>query len=179
MPPPCRNHLPPAAWDTPTAAAASSASSPFAISRQNRRSTSRRSAGAPGDFIGDRPVNVAIHPAGLPIDTSENEVLQRPVESAQYISAAFADACRAHGIRRSMGRIGSSYDNAMAESFFATLKRELLYGSRRLTRSQARTDVFSWLAWYNRRRRHSALGYRSPIDFEHQTTTMDSLGLVA
>lgn len=98
---------------------------------------------------------------------------------AQYTSAAFADACRRYGIRRSMGRVGSSYDNALAESFFATLKRELLYGSRWLTRSQARAEVFSWLAWYNRRRRHSALGYLSPADFERQTSTMDSLRLVA
>jgi hypothetical protein len=51
------------------------------ISRQNARSTSRRQHGAPGDFIGDRPVNPVIHPAGLPINTSTITVLQRPVES--------------------------------------------------------------------------------------------------
>ncbi|MGW4897649.1 IS3 family transposase [Kitasatospora sp. NPDC004240] len=98
---------------------------------------------------------------------------------AQYTSAAFAEVCRAHGIRRSMGRVGSSYDNAMAESFFATLKRELLYGSRWLTRAQARSEMFSWLAWYNRRRRHSALGYRSPVEFEQESSAVDTLRLVA
>ncbi len=98
---------------------------------------------------------------------------------AQYTSAAFAEVCRAHGIRRSMGRVGSSYDNAMAESFFATLKRELLYGSRWLTRAQARSEMFSWLAWYNRRRHHSALGYRSPVEFEQESSAIDTLRLVA
>jgi len=80
MPPRSRNHRVPAACDAPTAIAASSLVSPLAISRQNSRSTSRRSDGAPGDFIADLPVNAFIHPAGLPIDTSEIEVLQRPVE---------------------------------------------------------------------------------------------------
>src|SRR6266542_5792028 len=82
MPPPCRNHRPPTACDTPTAWAASSGSSPLAISRQNARSTSRRCDGAPGDFISDRPVSAFIHPAGLPINTSTIKVLRRPVESA-------------------------------------------------------------------------------------------------
>ena len=82
MPPRSRNHRLPAAPDTPTAAPASSLDDPLAISRQNRRSTSRRSDGAPGDFIGDRPVSSFIHPAGLPINTSAIEVLRRPVESA-------------------------------------------------------------------------------------------------
>ncbi|GAA1946200.1 IS3 family transposase [Kitasatospora viridis] len=99
---------------------------------------------------------------------------------AQYTSAAFAAACRTHGIRRSMGRVGSSYDNALAESFFATLKRELLYGSRWLTRTQACLAVFAWMAWYNRRRRHSALGYRSPVDYEQQhASSVTTLDLVA
>ena len=71
----------PAACDAPTAIAASSLVMPVAISRQNWRSTSRRNDGAPGDFIGERPVNSFIHPAGLPIRTSTIEVLRRPVES--------------------------------------------------------------------------------------------------
>jgi hypothetical protein len=75
------------------------------------------------------------------------------------------------------GRVGSSYDNALAESFFATLKRELLYGSHWLTRTQARMAAFAWMAWYNRTRRHSALGYSSPVDLhrlrDHRRTRPD------
>lgn len=89
----------------------------------------------------------------------------------QYTSTAFAEVCRAPGIRRSMGRVGSSYDNALAESFFATLKRELPYGSRWMTRPQASVAVFAWSAWYNRKRRHSALGYHSPVDYERHNVT--------
>ena len=80
MPPPWRNHLVPTAGDTPTAAAASSDSRPLAISLRNSRSTSRLCDGAPGDFIGDRPVNAVIHPAGLPTNASVIMVLRGPVE---------------------------------------------------------------------------------------------------
>ncbi len=97
----------------------------------------------------------------------------------QYASAAFASACRTHGIRRSMGRVGSSYDNAMAESFFASIKRELLHGERWLNNSEARISVFSWLAWYNNRRRRSALGQASPVEFEQRSINSGSLNLVA
>jgi hypothetical protein len=82
MPPACRYQRQPTAGATPTAFAASSATSPLAISSQNSRSTSRRCDGAPGDFIADRPVSSVIHPAGLPIGTSTIEVLRRPFESA-------------------------------------------------------------------------------------------------
>ena len=80
MPPRSRNHQLPAAWDAPTASAASSLLKPSAISRQNNRSTSRRSDGFPGDFIGALPVNSLIHPAGLPINTSTIKVSRGPVE---------------------------------------------------------------------------------------------------
>src|SRR3954465_10582966 len=82
MPPGCRNPRPPTADAPPTASAAASVVTPVATTRQNARSTSRRCAGAPGDFIGDRPVNALIHPAGLPINTPTTRVLRRPVESA-------------------------------------------------------------------------------------------------
>ncbi|MEU7981444.1 integrase core domain-containing protein [Micromonospora sp. NPDC049081] len=66
-------------------------------------------------------------------------------------------------MRRSMGRVGSSYDDALAEAFFATLKRELDADRRTwATEADARRDVFRWIALYNHRRRHSALGYLSP-----------------
>jgi transposase InsO family protein len=97
----------------------------------------------------------------------------------QYTSDAFAVACRRHGIRRSMGRVGSSYDNAMAESFFASIKRELLHGERWRQNSEARMAVFSWLARYNNRRRHSALGHLSPVEFERQAIKSSSLNLAA
>src|SRR5215218_4539218 len=109
MPPRCRNQRHPTADATPTAAAAASVVTPVAITRQNARSTSRRCAGAPGDFIGDRPVNAFIHPAGLPINTPTITVLRRPVESAQYTSWAFGSRLRAGGLLGSMGSIGDAY----------------------------------------------------------------------
>src|ERR1700704_1025691 len=88
IPPRSLNHRLPAAEDAPTANAASSLLEPFAISRQNKRPTSRRNDGFPGDFIGALPVNSLIHPAGLPIETSTIEVLRGPVESSESRSAA-------------------------------------------------------------------------------------------
>src|SRR5665647_1845701 len=82
MPPPSRNQRLPAACDAPTAIPASSLVNPCAIKIQNSRSTSRRRDSAPGDFIGDLPVSSFIHPAGLPINTSNIKVLRRPVESS-------------------------------------------------------------------------------------------------
>jgi transposase InsO family protein len=98
---------------------------------------------------------------------------------AQYSAAAFAEVCRRHGIHRSMGRVGSSYDNALAESFFQGLKRELLHGRRWTSKAHTRLELFRWLAYYNRRRRHSALGYRTPVEFEQQLITSRTLSLVA
>jgi transposase InsO family protein len=86
---------------------------------------------------------------------------------AQYTSRAFADACRTAGVRQSMSAVGSSADNALAESFNATLKRETLQGRTRWpSERQARLDAFRWLHRYNTRRRHSHLGQPSPVAFE-------------
>nr|WP_155069188.1 IS3 family transposase [Streptomyces taklimakanensis] len=86
---------------------------------------------------------------------------------AQYTSAAFADACRQAGVRQSMSAIGSSADNALAESINATFKRETLQGRKTWsTEGEARLDAFGWLNRYNTRRRHSRLGHRSPIAYE-------------
>ncbi len=90
----------------------------------------------------------------------------------QYTSTAFATACTSYGVQRSTGRVGSSYDNALAESFFATLKRELDVHNRCwTTEADARRDVFRWIAFYNHRRRHSALGYLSPAHYEQRLTS--------
>lgn len=88
-------------------------------------------------------------------------------KGSQYGSAAFGAVCDRHGVRRSTGRTGSSYDNALAEAFFATLKRELDVDQHTwASEADARRDVFRWIAFYNHRRRHSALGYVSPADYE-------------
>jgi hypothetical protein len=95
--------------------------------------------------------------------------LRRPLESAQYTSIEFGKRCREAGIRPSMGSVGDAYDNAMAESFFATLECELLDRRRFKTQAEARMAVFEFIeGFYNPRRRHSSLGYLSPIRFERQ-----------
>ncbi|MEV5047063.1 IS3 family transposase [Streptomyces griseoincarnatus] len=86
---------------------------------------------------------------------------------AQYTSRAFADACRKAGVRQSMSAIGSSADNALAESFNATFERETLQARKHWSSErEARLDAFRWLHRYNTRRRHSHLGQRSPIAYE-------------
>ncbi|MCX4850400.1 IS3 family transposase [Streptomyces sp. NBC_00893] len=87
---------------------------------------------------------------------------------SQYTSTAFAQVCDGFGIRRSMGRVGSSYDNALAESFWQGLKRETMHQRLFSTMSQARLEIFQWLTYYNARRRHSALNYLSPAEFEQK-----------
>ena len=172
IPPRSLNHRTPAAADTPTATAASSLLKPLAISRQNRRSTSRRNDGAPGDLNGALPVDSLIHPAGLPINTSTIKVLQRPLESAQYVSLAFGQQARDAGIAMSMGSRGDCYDNAVAESFFATLKKDLVHRQAWPSRRDLGSAVFEYIeAFYNRQRRHSTLGYLSPEQYEQATTT--------
>ncbi|MCX4652984.1 IS3 family transposase [Streptomyces microflavus] len=96
------------------------------------------------------------------------ESIMHTDHGAQYTSRAFAEACRSAGVRRSMSAVGSSADNALAESFNATFKRETLQGRKSWpNQREARLDAFRWLNRYNTRRRHSHLGQRSPIAFEN------------
>ncbi|MFB9855206.1 IS3 family transposase, partial [Micromonospora andamanensis] len=88
----------------------------------------------------------------------------------QYTSRAFAAECQAAGVRQSMSAVGSSADNAAAESFNATFKRETLQGRRAFTdEREARLAAFRWLHRYNTVRRHSRLGHQSPITYEKNT----------
>ncbi len=90
---------------------------------------------------------------------------------AQYTSWAFGHRLRDAGLLGSMGRVGSAYDNAMMESFFGTLQRELLDRRQWATRKELASAIFEWIeAWYNPRRRHTALGYLSPVDYERLYT---------
>ncbi len=97
------------------------------------------------------------------------EVIHHSDQGTQYTSIAFGQRCRQAGVRPSMGSVGDCFDNALCESFFATLECELLARRRFKTQEEARNAVFEFLeGWYNRHRRHSALGYLSPAEFERR-----------
>ena len=97
----------------------------------------------------------------------EGPVIHHSDRGSQYTSLAFGQRCREAGVVRSMGSVGDAYDNAMCESFFATLECELIDRRRFRTVAEARREVFSFIeGFYNTRRLHSALGYRSPANFE-------------
>jgi len=93
---------------------------------------------------------------------------------AQYTALAFSQRLEQAGILGSMGTVGDALDNAMAESFFATLQTELLDRGRWPTRQILATAIFSYIeTFYNRKRRHSALGYRSPDEYERLMANTD------
>jgi putative transposase len=88
-------------------------------------------------------------------------------QGSQFVSLAFGQQARAAGIAQSMGSRGDCYDNAVAESFLATLKKELVHGRSWPSKAELRTEVFEYIeGFYNRRRRHSTLGFLSPAQFE-------------
>jgi putative transposase len=94
-------------------------------------------------------------------------MLQRPLESAQYAATPYQQLLTTHGITASMSRTGNCWDNACVESFFGTLKRELVYHRHYATRTEAKQDIFEYIeVFYNRTRRHSTLGYDSPAEYE-------------
>ena len=97
---------------------------------------------------------------------------------AQYTSRAFAEYCRSLGVTQSMGAVGTSADNALAESFNASLKRETLQGGHAWPdAASCRREVFRWVTRYNTRRRHSWCGQQAPIIYEQRHAAM--LQLVA
>jgi len=114
----------------------------------------------------------------LTLTALEMALRQRPVlagllhhsdRGSQYGAVTYQHRLVSCGIRGSMSRPGNCWDNAVVESFFATLKTELIHQRQYATRQEARADIFEYVeGFYNRSRRHSRLGYRSPMDFEHQ-----------
>ena len=101
-------------------------------------------------------------------------------QGSQFVSLAFGQQARAAGIAQSMGSKGDCYDNAVAESFFATIKKELVDRRCWPTRAELRTEVFDYIeTFYNRERRHSRLGQRSPVEFENSTLSDPDPGLAA
>jgi putative transposase len=100
-------------------------------------------------------------------------VIHHSDRGVQYASAEFRTVLDVHGFVASMSRKGNCYDNAAKESFFHTLKTELVNHERYTTRDEARASVFDYIeAFYNRRRIHSTLGYLSPADFERARTNV-------
>ena len=96
-------------------------------------------------------------------------VIHHSDQGCQYTSIAFGLRCREAGVRPSMGSVGDAYDNALCESFFATLECELLDRHRFATLAAARLEVFDYIeGFYNPRRRHSALDYLSPMAYEER-----------
>ena len=95
------------------------------------------------------------------------DVIHHSDQGSQYTSLAFGGRCREANVRPSMGSVGDAYDNAMCESFFATLECELLERRRFASQAEAKMACFSFIeGWYNPVRLHSALGYRSPMAYE-------------
>ncbi len=98
------------------------------------------------------------------------DVIHHSDQGSQYTSIAFGLRCKEAGVRPSMGSVGDAYDNAMCESFFATLECELLDRRKFRTKAEARMAIFQFIeGWYNPGRRHSALGYSSPINYERRS----------
>ena len=103
-------------------------------------------------------------------------VIHHSDHGTQYTSIAFGKRCEQLGIRPSMGSIGDCFDNAMAESFFASLECELLDRHHFKTHAEAKTAVFEYIeGFYNPHRLHSSLGYISPINFERRNDTQNAL----
>jgi putative transposase len=94
-------------------------------------------------------------------------VIHHSDQGTQYTSLAFGQRCRQAQVQPSMGSVGDCFDNALCESFFATLECELLDRQRFRNQNEARRAVFDFIeGWYNLHRRHSSIGYLSPADFE-------------
>jgi len=98
-------------------------------------------------------------------------VIHHSDQGTQYTSIAFGLRCKEAGVRPSMGSVGDAYDNAMCESFFATLECELIERKRFRNQAEAKMAVFDFIeAWYNPHRRHSSLGQMSPLNYEKEHT---------
>lgn len=105
-----------------------------------------------------------------------HQVIHHSDRGTQYTSFAFGKRCQEMKVMPSVGSVGDAYDNAMAESFFATLECELLDRRSFRSHAEAKMAIFEWIeGWYNTNRRHSSLGYRSPMRFEREMTAAPRL----
>ena len=157
----------------PAAKAASSLDLPSAIPDQNRCSSVRPATGGrPGEGNGARPDRCDLRRLMF-IATSFVQALRRPVEWKQYCSVDYQALLRRRGILISMSGRGNCYDNSMVETFFKTIKSELIWQVAWQSRKQAENAVARYIdGFYNPVRRHSSLGFQSPIAFERNAREM-------
>lgn len=129
---------------------------------------SRRVIGwALGERMTKKLVITAMKQSLLHENLSEDAIFHSD-RGSQYASYDYQELLEAHGIRQSMSAKGDCYDNACAETFFASLKKELIHRKRFKTRSRAKIEVIDYIFWFNTERLHSYLNYESPKEFEQQ-----------
>ena len=130
---------------------------------------SRRVIGWCADRSLDHSLTLRALERALTLRCPRPGLLHHSDRGVQYASRPYQQRLHAHGIVSSMSRAGDCWDNAVVESFFATLKRELVAHARWATRTEAHRALTAFIdRWYNHQRRHSALGFLSPIDYERQ-----------
>lgn len=129
---------------------------------------SRRLLGhAMSDRIDTRLVADALDTAGAQRSGRTAGTVFHSDRGSQYLAGKFRAAVKSWGMSQSVGRVGSSADNAVAEAFFSSLKRELVHRHRYPDRAAARRSIFEWLTRYNTTRRHTSLGCLTPDQYEH------------
>lgn len=132
---------------------------------------SRRVVGWSMDSYIDRTLALDALSMALKTRRPSSGLLHHSDRGVQYASADYQGQLRNRGIICSMSRKGNCWDNAVAESFFSTLKAELVHRTDYVSRSHARASVFEYIEiFYNGRRRHSALGHISPVEYETVAT---------
>jgi len=136
---------------------------------------SRRVIGWCADRVMDQSLTLRPLDQALRLRTPAPGLIHHSDRGVPYASAAYQQRLRPHGLIASMSRTGDCWDNAVVESFFATLKRELVRGTRWRTRADAHRALAAYIdRWYNHQRRHSALGFVSPVAYERQLARLRS-----
>jgi hypothetical protein len=167
MPPAFRNHLVPIACGTPAETAAPSLDMPDAMAAQNRRcSSGLATGGRPGDNNGGRP-DRAERRFRLVIATFSVRVLRRPVEFTQYVSIRYTERLAEAGIEPSVGSVGDSYDNALAETINGLFKAEVIHRRGPWRNAEAvEFATLEWVDWFNNRRLLEPIGNIPPTEAE-------------
>ena len=167
MPPASLNHRDPTTGDTPASRPASSLARPAAIAAQNRIRPARRATpGRPGERSGARSLR-SERRLLVAIASSTSRVLRRPVETAQYLAIRYTERLAEAGIEPSVGSVGDSFDNALAETVIGLFKTEVI--RRRGPWRNLETVEFAtleWVHWFNHRRLLGPIGHIPPAEAE-------------